>query len=142
MATEIDIERERIQCVFGLGGGELHEAHADFPDEWDGVIAWWYEGVPDYATELGDLDDGARTAIIDCMFGFPESPEGWKRVASFSSSGERDCWWCGDGTGNEDERDVCQLCEGDGVVYLGEGWCEVVYVPLLLSGASGHQMAA
>ena len=33
-------------------------------------------------------------------------------------------------------------CEGDGVVYLGEGWCEVVYVPLLLSGASGHQMAA
>ena len=131
MAIDIDIERERIQCAFGLGGGELHEAHADFPDEWDGVLAYWYEGVPDYATELRDLDE-ARTALIDCMFGFPSPPEGWKQVASFSSSGEAECWWCaggaGDATGNEDERDRCKLCEGDGVVYIGDGWCEVVYV--------------
>lgn len=139
MAIEIDIERERIQCVFGLGGGELHEPHADFPDEWDGPegIAYWYEGVPDYVSlgELAlDFDDEARTAITDCLFGFPEPPEGWKRVASFSSSGEAACWWCagdaGGGTGNEDERDGCQLCEGDGAIYLGEGWCEVVFVPI------------
>jgi hypothetical protein len=131
---DINLDRERIACVFGLGGGELHEPHPDFPDEWDDVIAYWYEGVPEYVA-LADLDldhdDEVRTAILDVLFRYPEPPEGWERVASFSNSGERECWWCsegaGDGTGNEDQRDECDLCEGDGVVYLGEGWCEVVY---------------
>ena len=126
---EIDFDRERVACVFGLGGGELHEPHRDFADaeQWDGVIAYWYEGVPEYATELRD-HFAARTAILECLFGYPEPPTGWRQVAAFTSSGEASCWWCGDGTGNEGERDGCKLCEGDGVVYLGEGWCEVVYV--------------
>jgi hypothetical protein len=126
----IDLDRERVACVFGLGGGELHQAHPDFPDEWDGLIAYWYEGQPHYAAlpDLGlDHDDEVRTAILDCLFGHPESPPGWRRVASFRSSGERECWWCGDGTGNEEHREHCRLCEGDGLIYLGEGWCEVVY---------------
>ena len=125
---DIDIERERIKCVFGLGGGELFQPNDDFLDEWDGVIAHWFEGVPDYATELRHLDE-ARTATIDCMFGIPEAPKGWKQVASFRTSGERECWWCAGGAedGNEDEREGCQLCEGDGLTYIGEGWCEVVY---------------
>ena len=125
----IDLERERVACVFGLGGGELHEPHPDFPDEWDGTdrVTYWYEGPPDYAMELRHDDAEVRTAILDCLFGFPEPPEGWKRVAAFSSSGERECWWCGDGTCNEAERDACKLCEGDGLIYLGDGWHEVVY---------------
>lgn len=155
---DIDLDKERVACVFGLGGGELHEADERFPDEWDGPdgIAHWYDGPPEYASELkdanlvecpacegtgmdGDLDDceqcdgrgledrEVRTAIIDVLYGFPEPPDGWERIASFTSSGERECWWCGDGTGNEDERDDCQLCEGDGLVYLGDGMAEVVY---------------
>ena len=137
--STIDIDRERVACVFGLGGGELRVPHPEFPDAegWDDVIAHWYEGVPDYAVELADLDD-ARTAILDCMFGVPTPPPGWGLVASFTSSGEAECWWCGsgsaaagagDGTGNEDEQGECPLCEGDGLVYIGDGWREVVLVP-------------
>ena len=131
-----DLDRERIACVFGLGGGELHVADERFTDEWDGAngIAYWYEGVPDYATELKRLDE-ARTAILDCMYGFPEPPDGWEQVASFSSSGEAECWWCAAGEvgddvdtgGNGAAKTACKLCDGDGIVYLGDGWCEVVY---------------
>ena len=135
---DIDIEREQVACVFGLGGGELHVADDRFPDEWDGLLAYWYDGVPEYvsASEPGiDPDDDVRTAIHCCMFGYPDAPEGWVQVASFTSSGERECWWCaegaGDGTGSEEARGDCQLCEGDGVVYLGEGWCEVVYIGVM-----------
>ena len=92
-----------------------------------GGIAYWYEGVPHYAVELGDIDD-ARTAILDCMFGVPEPPSGWKVVASYSSSGEAECWWCY-GRNGEDQRDGCPLCEGDGIIYIGDGWREVVMVP-------------
>ncbi len=119
------------------------------------MIAYWYEGVPDYATDLKTAefvdcpkcggsgpacDDCSgcgggrwehrevRTAILDCLYGWPDPPEGWERLASFSTSGERGCWWCGDGTGNEDSRIECKLCEGDGLIYLGDGWCEVVFM--------------
>ena len=39
---DIDIDRERIACVFGLGGGELHEPHPEFPDPagWEGRDVW------------------------------------------------------------------------------------------------------
>lgn len=143
----LDIERAQIACVFGLGGGELHEPDERFPDEWDGLIAYWYEGVPDYATELRHQDE-ARTALLYCLFGFPEAPVSWTQVASFSSSCERECLWCGPGTdwdGTVEQegareadpitatgyrgRPECPLCEGDGYVYLCEGWCEVVCVP-------------
>jgi hypothetical protein len=151
--TKIDLERERIACVFGLGGGELHVAHPDFPDEWDGPdgIAYWYDGVPEYASELrdadqvecpdcnGDDDDcpsseglghrhhEVRTALQDALFGFPDPPAGWQRIAAYSSSGEAECGWCGSGTGNEDKRANCKLCEGDGIIYLGDGWFEAIY---------------
>lgn len=129
---EHDLERERIACVFGLGGGELHEADDRFPDEWDGPegIAYWYEGAPEYVTlgELGlDLDDEVRTAILCCIFGHPAPPEGWVQVASYSSSGERECWWCTDRDHDDGGDDGCKLCGGDGYLYIGDGWCEVVY---------------
>lgn len=150
--SDQDLERERIACVFGLGSGELHEPHPDAPDEWDGQITYWYDGTPDYAElkdvncvecpckGLGDdrgdcdrcegyglIDLEVRTAIIDCLWGERDPPSGWERIASFTSSGEASCWWCGEGTGNEEEREDCELCESDGLIYLGEGWCEVVY---------------
>ncbi len=153
--TDIDLERERIACVFALGGGELHVAHPDFPDEWDGPdgIAYWYDGVPEYASELRDAEQvecpdcqghGARddcpacegrgyrhhevrTAIQDGLYGLPDPPKGWERIAAYSTSGETTCWCCGDGTGNEENRADCPLCEGDGIIYIGDGWHEVVY---------------
>ena len=132
--TGIDIECERIQCVFGLGGGELHVADERFPDSegWDGPegIACWYEGVPDYVSlsELGlDWDDELRTAILCGVYGLPNPPEGWEQVASFTSSGEAACWWCGEGPGTEGQRGECKLCEEEGLVYIGDGWCEVIF---------------
>ena len=41
-----DIEREAVEMVFGLGGGELHEHNENFPDEWDERFQYWYEGKP------------------------------------------------------------------------------------------------
>lgn len=114
----LDIERERIACVFGLGGGELHIPDERFPDEWDGPseIAYWYEGAPEYVA-LGDLgldyDDELRTAILECLWGYPDPPAGWRQVGSFRSSGEASCWWCGDGSSNEAVRDGCSLCGGE-----------------------------
>ena len=155
--TEEEIERQQIECVFCLDGGELHEANAEFPDEWDGVIAYWYEGPPDYATEFKDCDrvdcpvcngegrddndedcvncDGyghldytVRTAIIQALWGFPEPPKGYEQIGSFTTSGEADCWRCGAGTGNEEtHREGCPLCEGDGLIYIGDGYAEVIY---------------
>lgn len=86
-SPETDLERERIECVFGLGGGELHVAHPDFRDSegWDGPdgIAYWYDGVPDYATDLRGAD---RQPCPEC------------------------------GTDPEDEP-VCATCDGSGVTY-------------------------
>jgi hypothetical protein len=148
------IHRSQVECVFGLGGGELHVTHGRFPDPWDGQIEFWYLGPPDYAEDLkgaerincpacdghhdhddgecpecdgtGHLDLEIRTAILDCLFGFPDPPEGWEMIATFSSSGEAECWACrADGEGEPDP--ACQLCDGGGHVYIGDGWHEVVY---------------
>lgn len=132
------VERERIACVFGLGGGELHEADDRFPDPegWDGPegITYWYKGVPEYVTvaELGlDFDScgEVRTAIVCCIFGPPAPPDGWRQVATYSSSGEAPCWSCvGGADGDRDgNTEGCKLCDGDGYVYFGDGWAEVVY---------------
>ena len=59
---------------------------------------------------------------IDIYFA-PEAPEGWEQIASYGSSGEAECWCCG----SDREEETCLLCEGDGIVYIGEGWAEVVY---------------
>jgi len=147
--TEIDIERERMACAFCLGGGELHEPHPDFPDEWDGTIAYWYEGTPEYATEYRDEHD-CRTALMSVSAGLPSPPDGWELLGTHTASGEAECWWCGPGTGwdGSDEQVLaehhaemptptgyrgdpkCKLCGGDGHVYLGGGWAEVVFARL------------
>lgn len=149
LLTEKEVERIQVECVFGLGGGELHIPHPRFPDEWDGSIRYWYEGPPEYyEAELRHLgDEEYRTAIQDCMYGQPDVPVGWKLIAQFRSSGERECWWCRPGTDwdkSEDQAQTpggtntgyrgdpkCQLCEGSGYVYLGDGMCELVYRRIL-----------
>jgi len=124
-----DIEREAVEMVFGLGGGELHEHNENFPDEWDERFQYWYEGKPDYLslTELGaNLDTELRTAVCNCLFGWPKEPPGWVQVMGCSSSGETTCDCRYE---HEDETPIrdCPLCEGDELIYIGDGWCEVVY---------------
>lgn len=142
--TEKGIEREQMECVFRLGGGELHIADARFPDPWEEVFAYWYEGCPDYDEEDSkDYDYNYRTGLA--YYNCPEI-EGWELVRSFSTSGETECWRCGPGTdwdGSEEQDQArqeqpctntgyrgdpdCKLCEGSGYVYIGDGWAEAVY---------------
>lgn len=178
-AADAAVERECVEAVFALGGGEL----ADEPwepwvasDATEADIAWsartgiqpklserWtfryhYDGVPEYAD--GDFADRHGfgvdycTVVRDCMFG--ELPEvlhdrgsTWHRVASYQSSGEMECPrghdgvpgaivgaepWRAEWKGERplEDPDRCPLCEEErgqphGYVYIGDGWCEVVY---------------
>ena len=132
--TEEQIERAQIEMVFGLGGGELHEPDSRFPDEWDGVFAYWYNELPHYVRESeinpGPMQFQFRTAIVCELYGQARTPEGWTRVAHWTSSGESgECWACEPEDPNEDplHRDDCPICKGDGFVYLGDGYREVLY---------------
>lgn len=150
---EVDLGREKVACVFTLDGGELHRPHPNFPDEWDGPggVRHWYTGVPSYTEGLngagrircrtcnsygdevdcpacdgsGQVEVEVRTAILNCIDGWPTPPRGWEQVASFSSSGEATCSWCASGVAPE--GGVCKLCEGEGYIYIGDGWYEIVY---------------
>lgn len=118
--AEHDIEREAIECLFRLGGGELED------EPW-GIYAYWYEGSPEYAASEEQEGYVYRTVIAHCLFSEPQPPEdGWERVAMYQA-GEADCWRDGAGTDAEIPSPDCPLCEGDGIVYLGEGWAEVVF---------------
>lgn len=138
---EAAIERQQVEIVFSLGGGELADKPWVYTDE-NGVeqtIPYHYDGVPDYTIgdEFGrDEEVSGRFATIVCVGDVysgpdPRVPPGWRRVAIYPSSGEADCY-C-----NDAEEDVytddgrCPLCEyeNDGehhCVYIGEGWAERV----------------
>ena len=132
------IERQQIEAVFGLTGGELADDRWDVGDQTGTAraYAYWYEGPPEWAahefTDRYDVD--YRTLICCCLFGGPPEVLGddegaWSRVASYASSGETECPWRG--AANCAAEGPCALCGGDeedhGHVYLGDGWCEVVY---------------
>jgi len=146
-AAEADREREQVENVFGLGGGELE-------DESFAGYAYNYEGAPEYAAnEIEELDYQYHTVIVSGG-GYLPSPydkleeDGvrWDLVEYFMNSGESDCWICGAGGNGVDwwadefeqqhghapgPDDRCGLCETEmedmpGVVYIGEGY-EAVY---------------
>lgn len=87
-----------------------------------------FDGAPDwYATEYGS----EYRTIIGSAFdnGAPRLPRGWVHVGTFAH-GERECPWCGAGTGNEDARADCDFCEGYGYV-CDEYGCSHVYARAL-----------
>jgi hypothetical protein len=115
------LERKRVQWVFGLTGGEL----ADEP--WQGH-PYWYEGIPDYLENPKDLytsDVEYRTLVTDC-YGMPGIRHGWEPIKTLSNSGETECP-CKSEEDEREEDDTCELCEGDGIIYLGDGWREIVF---------------
>lgn len=122
-ARETALERERVEWVFGLTGGELNDS------PWH-EHAHWYDGVPDYLGQ-GDYPDlyasgvDYVTVVSDTTI---ESPPGWVVADDYTSSGEAECP-CrhDDDMGNYPSAD-CALCEGGGYIYLGDGWRETVLV--------------
>ena len=108
---ELAIERQQVEWVFGLTGGELAdevwanmtegrysdgEGTGDFYTFGD---RYWYEGVPDYM-EKGQYDFwGQQRTVLAFGGGYMDAPdpviwdgEGeWKLIATFNSSGESPC---------------------------------------------------
>lgn len=121
--TDEQVNKLRIEYVFGLTGGELHEPHPDFPDQWDKLFEYWYEGMPDWAgtpdpqAVCNDPEAEFRTGIgfydppekeLELWFLEPESPryEYWDLYETYRTSGETACPWDGDGA--EDELETAR----------------------------------
>jgi len=143
--SQVEREREQVEQVFGLTGGELADRPWEpFAADSDGEsftrasFRYWYDGAPAWSEDGRHQAPACRTVVSDCLFG--EEPEvlqekgaRWERIASYLSSGEAACPWRQDGDPAQgpDPR-PCELCgagqgEEHGHVYLGEGWCETVY---------------
>lgn len=132
----IDNEREQVQEVFGLTGGELADEPWTPTSDEDAhtTYNYWYEGTPDYAERDFDVFSSYRTVVESELFGklpdvLTDEQGTWRRVTSFRTSGETEC------PGRDPEvaavMDLpCPLCEEDethGFIYLGDGWAEIVY---------------
>jgi hypothetical protein len=116
-----EVLRQQVEQVFLLTGGELMDDDPDEPAYWN--MRFWYEGVPDYFYE-GRPDGEYRTVVRNNLFLSEETPEGWELVCSFRSSGEAECPCTWD---DEEPYGQCALCEGGGIIYIGDGWEEAVF---------------
>jgi hypothetical protein len=135
MPTERDIEREEVECVFGLTGGELAD------ESWAGH-KYWYEGIPDYAGEdfTDEYAEEVRYRTIVCCYLFSSPPEklesdegSYCLAKTYANSGETTC----PGHSDQDNagqvvEEMCPLCEmkkgeAHGYIHLGDGWAEAVY---------------
>jgi hypothetical protein len=104
--VEHDIERQRVEEVFGLTGGELNDRPWEpFEPDTDGSaftrvsFAYSYDGAPSYAEEYrGGRRAGDHECVVvqDCLFGelpavLYEKGRRYDRVAVLRSSGETEC---------------------------------------------------
>jgi hypothetical protein len=150
------IERTCVEYVFGLTGGELEDkpwepwvpnTEESFPYLYDQAserwtFTYWYDGLPDWcAHDYKDRYDATyRTVVRHCLWGLPpetvlEKGVTWRRKAHFVSSGETECClkepWENDVLELHSKRpcEYCEAQEGEehGYIYLGDGWCEVIY---------------
>lgn len=146
--SEEQQEREAVEYVFGLTGGEL-------TDEPFAGYKYNYEGVPEYAgSEFPDKWEAEYQTVIVWGGGFLPHPaetlehagQTYELVQHFMSSGETDCAVCGAGGNGIDwwaeefeaehgrppqPNDECGLCETryadmPGLIYIGTGY-EAVY---------------
>jgi len=132
--------------------GEFAQDHLDGRfNAWDQAserqsFAYTYEELPEWASsdypDRFDSDVHYRTIVVDCLFGGPPSTliDGgrvYKLASSYQHSGERECPLADVERDDSDDHEYavkrpCELCEAQdgeehGYIYLGEGWCEVVY---------------
>ena len=136
--NEKDQEREQIEALFSLGGGELEQ------DPWLGH-AYWFEEAPEWDYDFRQEDDYQYRTVIEWTRFAPEEGEvqvdedgiSWEVVKWYRPPMETDCWVCGHGSdafangffevyGREPrEGDECGLCEykfedQPGYIYDGE----------------------
>jgi hypothetical protein len=141
--NERDADREQIEWVFGLTGGELNDR--PFVTKDHGQFVYWYDGVPEYASsDYPYRFDREYVTLVSYSFcGTPfetlEDLEGnkWVLQSVFGNSGETECPGQHEGfgivtDGHTAGGDRCYLCDekrGDKhrYIYLGDGWAEVVY---------------
>jgi hypothetical protein len=122
----------------------------------DGTFHFSLDGLPDWLSErelllevkakrnIGDPDYSTRydleffTVVQDCLFGLPPETitladgREFKRLTHYLSSGETECV-----ARDQDNEEAlaeqacpyceCQAGEKHGFIYLGDGWCQVVY---------------
>lgn len=100
--TEEEVERERMEWVFSLTGGELNTRHDELPDIWDTSFRYWYEGAPEYACRELGVDSGGTSSYEECpdCKGCPEV----------------NCGKCDDCTAGRpcDDPEECLTCDGEG----------------------------
>ena len=130
MTTNDDKEKrldmERAMVLMGIWG------ETQSVSEWNGYAYAEESWVPD-GSDIPSEDRHDCVTVLEYGFGEIEAPEGYKVVLDWQA-GEHSCPWCGDGTGDDDEgrseeerRESCELCEGDGVIYQGEEARVVVF---------------
>jgi hypothetical protein len=144
-ADEDDAERQQVEWVFGLTGGELDD------EPWNG-FRYNFEGVPDWARpDFKDRYDREYRTVVSCfLYGGPperivDASGEWTLQATYGSSGETECP-LRDIAPEEQEAiyahrekqfnlphiERCFLCDeerGDdhGYIYLGDGWADCVF---------------
>ena len=134
--TEEQIEIQQFAAFFGVCQSELasraqwHDDDDDNNDDFSAAPQLWYDGIPDWVdrryTDFDFFREYRTGCYGDVPYGIGPAPRGWRVVRSFARGGERECSWCGYGTGRDGPDPECQLCEGDGLIYLGSA-AEVVY---------------
>lgn len=139
-AVEAQFEREQVEWVFGLTGGELEKEPLKFngPGAITGrelEFSWLYhyEGYPEWAYEdFGsrryEHDPGQYLTLIEAGVSYSSSapdelhfPDGevWFKVRDYTHSGETECPMgsCGDdetvGEDSTEGMERCPLCEAD-----------------------------
>lgn len=113
------------------------------PQRWE---SWGYAET-DYCPEWLErelrgkgIEPDSCVTVLDFSLSDPTPPRGYRVVYQYAG-GEKSCPDCGDGTGNESERDNCALCEGDGLLYWGEE-CQVVVLAPIDSNAVLSELRA
>lgn len=115
-----DMERDaEIAMVMLENWGETSTP----PEKWEK----WAWAVTDYCPDHleRELGYGEFVTVLDFSTrALAEAPDGWENVHQYGA-GEKSCPWCGDGTGEEERRSECTLCQGNGTLYWGDE-CQVV----------------
>lgn len=142
--TEAQIERESVEAVFSLGGGELDDKPLTYTiqgETEERTFFYHYDGPPEYAGSDFPDKDSSEVAdyftVVGCwQYGNPPTEiiikgKRYVQAGSYLSSGETEC------TATQCDPDPfdgerCPLCDRDvgdehGCIYLGDGWAEVVY---------------
>lgn len=114
----------------------------------------WMDGAPDYFDDIRHAikrhkiigADASAYLPGECLTILDTGPmpdvlfdtDGeyrWHLIGDFAVNPEAECGWCGPGTEAHDEHNgpdpKCEMCEGDGVIDIGDGYAEWCYIRVL-----------